>query len=114
MAARAHDVDALALKGKSACLNFADSAWWLTLPESNDAVVIRRAAMEAAQLIAVEDKKKDGIFIEEQLPAVSLEFEDMHDLLLSIKNEPLRSRPPSPTNLLYLMCKQQPQHHNFK
>jgi len=97
MAARAHDVAALALKGKSACLNFADSAWRLTLPESNDAVVIRRAAMEAAQLIAVEDKK-DSIFIEEQAPAVPSEFEGMHDLLLRISNEPLRSAPPSPTN----------------
>jgi len=97
MAARAHDLAALALKGKSACLNFADSAWRLTLPESNDAVEIKRAAMEAAQLIAVEDKQ-GSIFIEEQLPAAALEFEDMHDLVLSIKNEPLRSHPPSPTN----------------
>jgi len=95
MAARAHDVAALALKGKSACLNFADSAWRLTLPVSNDAVVIRRAAMEAAHLFAAEDKHDT---VEEKVPAVSSEFEDMHDLLLSIANEPLRSAPPSPTN----------------
>ena len=112
MAARAHDVAALALKGKSACLNFADSAWRLRLPESNDAVEIRRAAMEAAQLFAVEDKQccvtvEDGVFmdmedsknvLEAQVPVVSSEFQDMHDLLLSIANEPLRSHPPSPTN----------------
>nr|WAR33942.1 ERF031 [Medicago sativa subsp. falcata] len=112
MAARAHDVAALALKGKSACLNFADSAWRLTLPESNDTVEIRRAAMEAAQLFAVEDKQccvtvEDGVFmdmedsknvLEAQVPVVSSEFEDMHDLILSIANEPLRSNPPSPTN----------------
>jgi len=95
MAARAHDVAALALKGKSACLNFADSAWRLTLPESNDAAVIRRAAMEAAELFAAEDKNDT---VEEKVPAVSSEFEGMHDLLLRIANEPLRSAPPSPTN----------------
>ncbi|KAK2372170.1 dehydration-responsive element-binding protein 1E [Trifolium repens] len=105
MAARAHDVAALTLKGKSACLNFADSAWRLRLPESNDAVEIRRAAMEAAKLFAVEDgvvvddafdmedSKKN--VLEVQIPAVSSEFEELHDLLLSIANEPLRSPPPS-------------------
>jgi hypothetical protein len=103
MAARAHDVAALTLKGKSACLNFADSAWRLRLPDSNDAVEIRRAAMEAAKLFAVEDgvveeddmeySKKN--VLEVQIPAVSSEFEELHDLLLSIANEPLRSPPPS-------------------
>jgi hypothetical protein len=106
MAARAHDVAALTLKGKSACLNFADSAWRLRLPESNDAVEIRRAAMEAARLFADED----GVIVEDemegskknvlevQIPAVSSEFKDFDDLLLSIANEPLRSLPSSPTN----------------
>ncbi|KAJ6395079.1 hypothetical protein OIU84_023918 [Salix udensis] len=50
MAARAHDVAALALRGKSACLNFADSAWRLPVPVSDDAKDIRRAANEAAEL----------------------------------------------------------------
>ncbi|OWM71983.1 hypothetical protein CDL15_Pgr017866 [Punica granatum] len=36
MAARAHDVAALALRGRSACLNFADSAWLLPVPASTD------------------------------------------------------------------------------
>ncbi|KAK2664672.1 hypothetical protein Ddye_003246 [Dipteronia dyeriana] len=49
MAARAHDVAALALRGKSACLNFADSAWGrLPIPASKDAKDIRKAAAEAA------------------------------------------------------------------
>ncbi|XP_054810537.1 dehydration-responsive element-binding protein 1E-like [Prosopis cineraria] len=49
MAARAHDVAALALRGKSACLNFADSSWRLTLPESTNAAEIRSVAALAAQ-----------------------------------------------------------------
>jgi hypothetical protein len=112
MAARAHDVAALTLKGKSACLNFADSAWRLRLPESNDAVEIRRAAMEAARLFADED----GVIVEDemegskknvlevQIPAVSSEFKDFDDLLLSIANEPLRSLPTSPTNYYRGTC----------
>ncbi|XP_059444209.1 dehydration-responsive element-binding protein 1A-like [Corylus avellana] len=49
MAARAHDVAALALRGTSACLNFADSAWSLRVPASTDAGEIRRAAAVAAE-----------------------------------------------------------------
>ena len=55
MAARAHDVAALALRGKSACLNFADSAWRLPLPASTNAKEIRRVAGEAVVAIAAED-----------------------------------------------------------
>ncbi|XP_043718061.1 dehydration-responsive element-binding protein 1D-like [Telopea speciosissima] len=49
MAARAHDVAAMTLRGRSACLNFADSSWRLRLPESADAKDIQRAAAEAAE-----------------------------------------------------------------
>ena len=49
MAARAHDVAAIALRGRSACLNFADSAWSLPSPASSDAKDIQRAASEAAE-----------------------------------------------------------------
>lgn len=56
MAARAHDVAALTLRGKSACLNFADSVWRLPLPESTNADEIRRVAAEAAKSFAAEDK----------------------------------------------------------
>lgn len=51
MAARAHDVAALALRGRSVCLNFADSAWRLRVPASRDSLEIRRAAAEAAMLL---------------------------------------------------------------
>ncbi|KNA09465.1 hypothetical protein SOVF_153450 [Spinacia oleracea] len=51
MAARAHDVAAMALRGRSgACLNFADSAWRLPIPASSDTKDIQRAAAEAAEL----------------------------------------------------------------
>ncbi|KAG5558499.1 hypothetical protein RHGRI_008439 [Rhododendron griersonianum] len=49
MAARAHDVAAIALRGRSACLNFADSAWKLPIPASKDAKDIQKAAAEAAE-----------------------------------------------------------------
>nr|WAU86933.1 birch protein [Betula platyphylla] len=50
MAARAHDVAAIALRGNSACLNFADSAWRLPVPASGTAKDIQRTAAEAAEL----------------------------------------------------------------
>ena len=49
MAARAHDVAAIALRGRSGCLNFADSAWRLPVPASPTAKDIQRAAAEAAE-----------------------------------------------------------------
>ncbi|XP_073316038.1 dehydration-responsive element-binding protein 1E-like [Primulina huaijiensis] len=49
MAARAHDVAALALRGHAACLNFADSVSRLPTPSSKDAKDIRKAAMDAAE-----------------------------------------------------------------
>ncbi|XP_019191811.1 PREDICTED: dehydration-responsive element-binding protein 1A-like isoform X2 [Ipomoea nil] len=49
MAARAHDVAAIALRGRSACLNFADSAWRLPIPASADPKDIQKAAAEAAE-----------------------------------------------------------------
>lgn len=49
MAARAHDVAVIALRGRSACLNFADSAWRLPVPASTEAKDIQKAAAEAAE-----------------------------------------------------------------
>ncbi|XP_058765338.1 dehydration-responsive element-binding protein 1A-like [Vicia villosa] len=49
MAARAHDVAAMALRGRYACLNFADSVWRLPIPETSDTKDIQKAATEAAE-----------------------------------------------------------------
>ncbi|KAK9049759.1 hypothetical protein SSX86_031272 [Deinandra increscens subsp. villosa] len=47
--ARAHDVAVLAMRGRSACLNFADSIWRLPLPESSKIIDIQKAAAQAAE-----------------------------------------------------------------
>ncbi|KAI4367916.1 hypothetical protein MLD38_016540 [Melastoma candidum] len=63
MAARAHDVAALALRGRSACLNFADSAWRVRVPDSRDPAEIQRAAAEAARVFAEEEEAAaQGVF----------------------------------------------------
>ncbi|KAL4621468.1 hypothetical protein ACB092_06G230000 [Castanea dentata] len=49
MAARAHDVAAIALRGRNACLNFADSVWRLPVPASAAAKDIQHAALKAAE-----------------------------------------------------------------
>nr|XP_018676039.1 PREDICTED: dehydration-responsive element-binding protein 1F-like isoform X2 [Musa acuminata subsp. malaccensis] len=51
MAARAHDVAAIALRGSSAQLNFPDSAWALPRAKSTAPDDVRRAAAEAAEMI---------------------------------------------------------------
>ncbi|KAL5081013.1 hypothetical protein RYX36_009434 [Vicia faba] len=54
MAARAHDVAAMALRGRYACLNFADSTWRLPKPVSSEAKDIQKAATEAAEAFRPE------------------------------------------------------------
>ncbi|KAF8044331.1 hypothetical protein BT93_A2351 [Corymbia citriodora subsp. variegata] len=78
MAARAHDVAALSLRGRSACLNFADSAWRLPMPASPDAKDIQKAAAKAAEAfqplesedVMSEDEKKlpseEGVLYDEE------------------------------------------------
>ncbi|KAL9242845.1 hypothetical protein vseg_016804 [Gypsophila vaccaria] len=61
MAARAHDVAALALRGRMACLNFADSAWRLPVPVSADTRDIQRAAAEAGEAFRPPDEPSDEL-----------------------------------------------------
>lgn len=66
MAARAHDVAARALRGRAACLNFADSAWRLPVPASTDAKDIQKAATEAAEAFrpheSPEERTSENVF----------------------------------------------------
>ncbi|KAJ0267270.1 Dehydration-responsive element-binding protein 1D [Hirschfeldia incana] len=64
MAARAHDVAALALRGRSACLNFADSAWRLRIPESTCPKEIQKAAAEAAMAFQNETATTETAMVE--------------------------------------------------
>ncbi|CAJ2666590.1 dehydration-responsive element-binding protein 1C-like [Trifolium pratense] len=54
MAARAHDVAAMALRGRYACLNFADSVWRLPIPITSNTKDIQKAATEAAEAFRPE------------------------------------------------------------
>ncbi|KAK7406180.1 hypothetical protein VNO78_07800 [Psophocarpus tetragonolobus] len=100
MAARAHDVAALSLRGKSACLNFADSVWRLTLPATTDLHDIRRAAVHAAESFAPLDHVHPCLQLHQQPQEPLQPHEDQdqdqewHDFLLSIADEPLMSPPP--------------------
>ncbi|TYK08751.1 dehydration-responsive element-binding protein 1D-like [Cucumis melo var. makuwa] len=75
MAARAHDVAAIALRGRSACLNFADSASTLHIPASVDPKDIQRAAAEAAEAFRPPDDHEylrpavveEGFYLDEEV-----------------------------------------------
>ncbi|CAL1401175.1 unnamed protein product [Linum trigynum] len=106
MAARAHDVAALAYRGKSACLNFADSAWRLPVPASADQDDIRSAAAEAAEMFRPggpatpaeqEEECKDNGDDSSNDTKVEAEEEEleMPRLLSEMAEGPLLSPPPS-------------------
>ncbi|KAI9082768.1 hypothetical protein K1719_035342 [Acacia pycnantha] len=94
MAARAHDVAALALRGKSACLNFAESAWRLPCRSQP---MRRRSGGWRLWLLrnsAADYCEEEATYIN-QTPAVSTtEFDqELRRWLVSMAEEPLRSPP---------------------
>ncbi|PIA38386.1 hypothetical protein AQUCO_02800229v1 [Aquilegia coerulea] len=105
MAARAHDVAALALRGRSACLNFADSIWKLPIPESNDIKDIQKAASEAAQMFRQSSRMSpdDNVSKEKNNNNVLYWDEEaefaMPGYLASMAEGLLLSPPPLPLNV---------------
>ena len=77
MAARANDVAAMALRGRNACLNFADSVWRLPIPASNDVKDIQIAAAKAAE--AFRPKKIDKAI--ESSPVEAFVFEENYEVV---------------------------------
>ncbi|WJX66453.1 basic helix-loop-helix protein [Trifolium repens] len=98
MAARAHDVAALALRGRNACLNFADSAWRLRMPATTETKDIQKAAAEAAEAfkpdktLMITDTVEVAAAIEERL-MFSMEEEEEGELNIpeSLRNMALMS-----------------------
>ncbi|KAK0587258.1 hypothetical protein LWI29_020086 [Acer saccharum] len=95
MAARAHDVAALALRGKSACLNFVDSAWGrLPIPASKDAKDIRKAAAEAAKafrprnqvVVQVDVSDEENNHVAKPSNSIQVRYEDQEKTTLSAEN----------------------------
>lgn len=72
MAARAHDVAAMALRGRCACLNFADSAWRLPLPATAEAKDIQKAAAQAAEAFRPDQTLKSMDMREEHVEVTSM------------------------------------------
>nr|AIY26287.1 CRT/DRE-binding factor [Mangifera indica] len=91
MAARAHDVAALALRGRMACLNFADSAWRLPVPTSTDAKDIQKAAAEAAE--AFRPTQEEGGLKQESEKMVEEERTTMSDEVFFMDEEAVFGMP---------------------
>ncbi|XP_060215221.1 dehydration-responsive element-binding protein 1D-like [Lycium barbarum] len=78
MAARAHDVAVIALRGRSACLNFADSTWRLPIPASSCTKDIQKAAAEAAESfrLPLKSERVSGEYIYTRETPQSMFFVD--------------------------------------
>ncbi|CAN8324837.1 unnamed protein product [Cochlearia groenlandica] len=83
MAARAHDVAALAIKGGSAHLNFPELAYHLPRPASADPKDIQAAAAAAA---AVTPESPTST-VTSSSPVADDAFSDLPDLLVDVNND---------------------------
>ncbi|GJQ92384.1 dehydration-responsive element-binding factor 1 [Tanacetum coccineum] len=92
MAARAHDVAVLAMRGRNACLNFADSVWRLPVPESNDVADIQKAAAEAAEAF----RHSEDDMVEENQSSEVMNYVDEEDMpgFIDSMAEALMVQPP--------------------
>ncbi|KAK4607687.1 hypothetical protein RGQ29_001492, partial [Quercus rubra] len=76
MAARAHDVAALALRGTLAELNFPNSAWLVPRPNSSSAKDVQMAAQKAAEAFKPSDNKKEEKVLEPCLVEILCKSKD--------------------------------------
>ncbi|CAN4095256.1 unnamed protein product [Withania somnifera] len=87
MAARAHDVAALALRGPSATLNFADSACRLQVPVSTNPKQLRQAAARAAEAFVPEENINVNIGHQEikdvEPQEINVEYNCMHNMVVA-------------------------------
>ncbi|CAK9311260.1 unnamed protein product [Citrullus colocynthis] len=98
MAARAHDVAAIALRGRSACLNFADSASTLPVPATVDPKDIQRAAAQAADAFRPpEDQLRPAVAAAEEEEVFYLDEEALFGMpgLLADMAEAMLLPPPN-------------------
>ena len=77
MAARAHDVAVLAMRGRSACLNFADSVWRLPVPQSSNVKDIQKTAAEAAEAFR---KIENEVEIEDEVVEIEDEVVEIEEI----------------------------------
>ncbi|RZC82291.1 hypothetical protein C5167_045077 [Papaver somniferum] len=80
IAARAHDVAAIALRGKSAPLNFEDSLWLLPRAKSSSAKNIQLTAAEAVRAFPFPNSKKPSSTVEiaEEVSATFFDVEALY------------------------------------
>ncbi|GAU50252.1 hypothetical protein TSUD_290780 [Trifolium subterraneum] len=108
MAARAHDVAAMALRGGYACLNFADSVWRLPKPATAQAKDIQKAATQAAEafrpkkiLLTNEDDMSVVVTATEEQPILYSEEEVVMNMPELLSNMALISPVHSLENEFY-------------
>ncbi|KAM4104764.1 hypothetical protein ACJW30_06G183400 [Castanea mollissima] len=93
MAARAHDVAALALRSRYACLNFADSVWRLPVPASAAAKDIQRAALEAAEAFRPVELDAAAVTVAETAVTVAAKAEIEPESVVFMDEEAIFNMP---------------------